>query len=396
MINIPINQIKEKISAKTGMSDAEITAKIKEKLRQLSGLISEEGAAHIIANELGVKLFEAGETLQIKGVLGGMRNVDLACKVVQKYEMREFTSAKGPGKVLSILVGDESGLIRIVFWNKQAENALALKEGDVIKVVGGYVRENQGRNEIHINDMAKLIVNPPGVTINAPARGGSSGPRDYTRKKISELQETDMNVEVLATIVQVFDLNFFEVCPQCNKRIRLREEGFVCQTHGSVEPDFNFVMNVYLDDGTDNVRTVLWRDQAEQLLGMKKDQILMFKDDPARFEPIKHDLLGNMIIVSGRATKNQTFDRIELTAAQVNKNPNPHQETARVKEEASKAPPKHNPVHQNVAAKIPLASTMPPPTYTKTKPNFEKKTSNPDDDFTAMNIEEELVDLDDL
>ena len=60
MINIPLSDIKEKIAKEKGISEQEINTKIKAKLDQLSGLISEEGAAHIIANELGVELMPSG------------------------------------------------------------------------------------------------------------------------------------------------------------------------------------------------------------------------------------------------------------------------------------------------------------------------------------------------
>ena len=48
-----INRIKEK-----GFNEKEIERKINRKLEELSGLISREGAAHLIANELGIKIFE--------------------------------------------------------------------------------------------------------------------------------------------------------------------------------------------------------------------------------------------------------------------------------------------------------------------------------------------------
>jgi hypothetical protein len=381
MINIPIDQIKDRISKKTGLQESEISAKIKDKLRQLSGLISEEGAAHIVANELGVKLFEIGENLQVKNILAGMRNVDLTAKVIQRYEKRDFTSQKGPGQVASMLVGDETGVIRIVLWNKQVESATELKDGDVIKIVGGYVRENQGRKEVHLNDMSKLIINPKGVDIKV----AEQTPKEFTRKKISEITETDASVEIFATIVQVFDLNFFEVCPQCNKRIRLREDGFVCQAHGKVEPVYNFVMNIYVDDSSDNIRVVLWREQVQELLGLNRQQVLEYKEDTAKFEAIKHNLLGNMIIISGRASKNQTFDRIELVASKINKNPNPEEETQRIKEELAKQP----------AAEEKKDDAK----YMKTKPNYSESRPDPDqnkDDMDEFKIEEELVDIEDI
>src|SRR4030042_326281 len=283
MMNMPLSQIKERISQKTGMSEDDVNQKIKAKLRQLPGLISEEGAAHIVANELGVKLFDIGEKLQIKNVLAGMRNVDVVGKVLQKYELREFNKENTSGKVANLLMGDETGAIRVVLWHKQAELINQIKEGDVLKIRGGYVRENNGRKEVHLSEISKLIINPPGIEVEVKA----FAPQESTRKNIADIKEDDANVEVLATIVQVFDINFFEVCPKCNKRVRLRDEGFICPTHGKVEPAYNYVLNIYLDDGSDNIRVVFWRQQIEELLGMSREQILAFKDDPSMFEPIK-------------------------------------------------------------------------------------------------------------
>ncbi|KYK25741.1 hypothetical protein AYK26_01865 [Euryarchaeota archaeon SM23-78] len=332
MISMPLPQIKERIIKKTGLTEEQLNQKIKAKLQKLSGLISEEGAAHIIANELGVKLFDIGEKLQIKNILPGMRNVDVIGKVLQKYELREFQTEKHSGKVSNMLIGDETGTVRVVMWHKQAELINQLKEGDVVKIRGGYIRDNNRRYEIHLSEMSKLIINPPGVKVEVKPYE----PPAAVRKKIAEIQEDDANVEILATIVQVFDINFFEVCPQCNKRIRLREEGFVCPSHGKVEPNYNYVLNLYLDDGSDNIRVVFWRQQAEELLGMDNFQILTFKDDPTKFEPIKTELLGHIVKISGRANKNQNFDRIELIASKVDKSPDPDEEIKKLKEEADR------------------------------------------------------------
>jgi replication factor A1 len=391
MINIPLPQIKERISQKTGLPEDEINQKIKAKLKQLPGLISEEGAAHIVANELGVKLFDIGEKLQIKNILAGMRNVDVVGKVLQKYELREFNKENTSGKVANILIGDETGIVRVVLWNKQAELINQLKEGDVVKVRGGYVRENNGRKEVHLNDLSKLIINPPGVEVEVKPYT----PQTFMRKQIADIKEDDANVEILATIVQVFDINFFEVCPQCSKRVRLRDEGFACPTHGNVTPDYNYVLNLYLDDGSDNIRVVFWRQQIEELFSMDRSQIMAFKDDPSKFEPMKTELLGNIIKVSGRANKNQNFDRIELVANKVDKSPDPDEEIKKLKEEADKV------VEQKEEAPV---KAIPKVIPAKEKQSFEKKETKEDFDsedisddegnFEKFDIDNELVNPD--
>jgi len=387
MINLPLDESIARIAKKTDLSEQEVKDKIKAKLRALAGLISEEGAAHIVANELGVKLFEVGEALKIKSIMPGMRNVDVLGKVIQKYDLREFTSERGPGKVASMLIGDDSGVIRVTMWHKQAELSTQFKEGDVVKIVGGYVRENNGRKEIHMNEMSKLTINPAGVDIQVKPYT----PPVFTRKKISEITEQDTAVEVLGTIVQVFDLTFFEVCPQCNKRVRLREEGFMCPTHNKVVPNYNYVMNIYLDDGSDNIRVVLWREQAEQLLALPREKILSFREDVAAFEGLKTDLLGNIVKISGKALKNQNFDRIELVASKVDKSPNPEEEIARIKQEPMPAP------QEKPAARTePAPRPEPTPSKPAYKPEPTKKRDSSEDEIENINIDDEMVSIDDI
>jgi len=322
MIKMPYNDILEKIKEKSGLSEEEIKEKIDGKLKQLSGLISKEGAAHIVANELGVKLFDAlGGKLQIKNILTGMRSVEVVGKVTRVFELREFNSKGRAGKVASFVIGDETGTIRIVMWGDQAENIAKLKESVIVKVVGGYVRENQNGKEVHLNDMGKLIINPEGETVGE-VKETSSG----KRKKIKQLNENDSNVEILGTIVQVFDPKFFEICPECGRRARLKEDKFVCETHGEVKPNYSFVLNVFLDDGTDNIRVVCFKNQALKLLDKTQEQMLEYRDNPEKFEEMKTELLGNIIKFVGRTTKNEMFDRLEFISQLVFPNPNPDEE----------------------------------------------------------------------
>ena len=48
------------------------------------------------------------------------------------------------------------------------------------------------------------------------------------------------------------------------------------------------------------------------------------------FETVKKDLLGNIIKVAGRCTRNQMFDRLELISQSVDPAPNPEEELKRI------------------------------------------------------------------
>ena len=321
MIKIPLPELIETIKKESGLSEAEINNKITQKLNQLSGLISKEGAAHIIANELGIKLLEQIQgKLQIKNILAGMRSVETVGKVTQIFEVREFQSQNRSGKVGSIIMGDETGAIRLVMWGSQTDHIAKLNQGDIIKVENAYCRENQGRKEIHMNDRSSLAINPEGESVGEVKTTEERAAAK--RKSISTLEEAN-NIELLATIVQVFEPRFYEVCPQCNKRAKQTDTGFECKDHGKVAPAYSAVMNLFLDDGTGNIRAVFFKNQADRLIG--KD-ILQFKDDVPSFEVVKNDLLGKIIKVIGRVTKNDMFDRLEFISFLVFPDPDPEEE----------------------------------------------------------------------
>ena len=321
MIKLPLSQIIETIQKESGLSETEINNKINQKLNQLSGLISKEGAAHIIANELGIKLLEQTQgKLQIKNILAGMRNVETVGKITQIFEVREFQTNNRSGKVGSIIFGDETGAIRLVMWGSQTDNIAKLNQGDIIKIENAYCRENQGRKEIHMNDRSKIIINPEGESVGE-VKTTEDRP-SAQRKHISDLAEGN-NIELLGTIVQVFEPRFYEVCPNCNKRAKQTENGFECKDHGKVTPAYSAVFNIYLDDGTGNIRAVFFKNQADKLIG--KD-ILQFKDNPATFETVKNELLGKIIKTVGRVTKNDMFDRLEFIAFLVFPDPDPEEE----------------------------------------------------------------------
>jgi len=321
---MPLPDMLARITEKTGLSEADLTQKIEEKCKALSGLISKEGAAHIIANELGVKLVE--NSGKVKDLLPGMRNAQVLGRVTQIYEVREFQRADNTaGKVGSFLVGDGTGVVRIVCWGSKADVVSSLSTGQAVKVSAGVVRENQrGYKEVHLNDASKVDTNP---SEEVPEVGQAP------RKSLKDLKEGDDQVQIMGTIVQVFDPKFFEVCSQCGSRIKEMEGQWMCNQHGNVPVDYSYLVNVYLDDGTENMRIVLFRNQAENLLDKTKEQMVAYRIAPDSFEPMKTELLGEQFSFVGRVKKNTFFDRVEFIANQVSK-AKPEEELARLENNA--------------------------------------------------------------
>ncbi len=90
---------------------------------------------------------------------------------------------------------------------------------------------------------------------------------------------------------------------------------------------------MYLDDGSGNIRVVFFGNQIQQLLKKSDEDILIYRTAPEAFEKVKTDLLGEMIKVTGRSTKNEMFNKVEFVASTVVTNINPEEEIIRLQDE---------------------------------------------------------------
>jgi ssDNA-binding replication factor A large subunit len=325
-IKISYEDIVNTLVEKSKLSKEDIEKKIEDKLNQLSGLISKEGAGHIIANELGVKLIEQldGE-MKVKDIKAGMRNISVSGKILAVYDLREFNTNGRAGKVCNCFMGDETGNIRAVGWGSKADEVSKLEKGEIVKLENIYARENQGRVEVHMNDNSVIEKSPEGISIDIDENAIPT-PETASRKYIKDLEVSEDIVEILGHIVQVFDIRYFEVCPKCQKRVRYEGNGFNCPEHGEVEPDYGSVLNFIIDDGTENIRLVCFKNQLTQLFNLSNEELSGLREDPAKFLELKDNLLGTLVKIRGRVRENQMFGRKEFMTIFIDTKPNPDEE----------------------------------------------------------------------
>jgi replication factor A1 len=309
MVHIPHEMIVSKLIEETGLSREDIDKRVQSKMKELSGLLSPEGAAHIIANELGVDVHPSiDKPMKIGEILEGMRNITINAKIVQKYEIREFERDGSKGRVASIVVGDETGRIRVTFWHGAVDMLEGIDVDDIIQIKNVYARNNQGRVELSSNDSTKIKAKPKGVLIEGVADPRAIAP---PRCMIKDAKEGSA-ATLLGVVVQVFKPTFFEVCPECNRRAKSKGDVFVCDEHGEVEPKFSYVMNMVLDDGSGSIRTVLFRENALQFVEKTHEEMIVLKNEIEEWEALRSSLLGKMLKASGRIVKNAMFERTEL------------------------------------------------------------------------------------
>jgi len=299
MIKMTYEQILEKIQSQTNKPVSEIELLVQNKLAKLSDLISKEGAAHIIANELKVKLFDKIEgKLKIKDIVSGMNSVDVLAKVISNYGIREFQKENRQGRVASMLIGDDTGTCRLVLWDthhiEKIEND-ELKEEKVILLKNAYVKENNGFKEVHLGNRSSIEYSDEKVNVVSYSQA-------LTTKKIKDLEENDY-ASISGTIVQVFEPKFYNSCPECRKKVN--EEG-KCEVHGIIQIKQSPIVNLYLDDGTENIRVVLFSENANKLIS--NIETLKSTDE------FRDEVLGKQLKMQGRVIRNESYDRNEFRA----------------------------------------------------------------------------------
>jgi len=274
----------DKIVKEAGIERAEIERRVEAKKAKLSGLISKEGAAQIVAAELNINFDNVDA--KIGELMSGMRNVNVV------------------GKVLNFVLADDTNNMRIVLWDT---NHIALfeegkiKEGDVVEIKNGGMRES----ELHLSSFSeikksdKVIENVQTVRVMA-------------EKGIGELVEGG-GVKVRGTVVQLFNPRFYHVCPECGKKAEQDGEGFKCGEHGKVQAKDRAILNFVVDDGSETVRVVLFSDSIGQLIPEEDLQ------DAEKLNAFRDDFLGSEIWLSGNVKKNQLFGNLEIVGQGVEK-----------------------------------------------------------------------------
>ena len=282
-------KILSKLSKSSGIEEEEIDRRVEAKRSKLSGLISREGALQVIAAELGISF--DNEKLKIDELLPGMRKVHFSGKVITIYPIRTFTTKSGEeGKVVNMIVADESSNIKLVLWDtnhiKMIEDG-TVKEGVSVEILSGNMRQG----EVHMGSFAEFKLSKekfPEVKVERPTK----------KKDIQEFNVGD-KINTRAFVVQAFDLRFFNANVQTGKKATEEE------ISSGVATEKKAILNLVLDDGTENIRAVFFNELVQKMgLSEYSDEELMKQQ--------KENLLGKEFVFGGNVRMNSYFNTPEL------------------------------------------------------------------------------------
>ena len=277
------DKLLERISKASDLDIEELKRKVEAKRAKLSGLISKEGAVQIIAAELGIS-FE-GERLKISELVQGMKRVNVIGKITRVFPIREFKKNDREGKIGSFLLGDETSNVRVVLWDISHISLIEkgeLKEGDVVEISNGGFRNG----ELHLSTFSDIKSSNEKLDDVKTDRAFSLG-------RLSDAS-LGKNMKVRAIIVQTFEPRYFD---------SKQKEG-----------EKGVVLNIVLDDGTENIRAVLFGEVIKGL-GITDDELFSLE----KFNEKREQLLGEEKFFSGNFRNNSFFNRTEMVVDNVEK-----------------------------------------------------------------------------
>ena len=218
-----IEDIYEDLDADVSIDDFE--AAVAEKVEQMGGLADEETAAMLIAHELGDR-----DVNGIADIEPGMDEVEFAAKVTGIGEMRTFERDDDDtdGQVINVEAADETGQIRLVFWDEQATAVVEedLQPGTVLRVKG---RPREGYQGVEVS--VTRVESDPDVDIDVEIRD------EY---RVEDLSLGQSDVTVAGEVLAVEDIRTFQ-----------RDDG----SEGRVS-------NLTIGDETGRIRVTLWDDRT--------------------------------------------------------------------------------------------------------------------------------------
>ncbi|MFX1317191.1 MAG: hypothetical protein ACFE9T_15120 [Promethearchaeota archaeon] len=236
-----------KIIENTGLTRNEIQQLVEEKKVELKGLISDEGALFIVAEELGVDVKEESKSLlenidiKVSDVTSNMKNITLIGRIKEIYDLFTFNRSDGGiGKVSSFLLHDDSGDIRVVLWDDHVnifkENNFTKNE--LVKIVNGYAKKGKYEGvEIHIGNLSKVILSPEDVDY-----------KNYPKVKeeyipIGNIDLTMKSISIEGKIIQKFPIKEF-----------IKKDG-----------ESGKVGSLFLLDSTGSIRITFWNDDTNKI-----------------------------------------------------------------------------------------------------------------------------------
>ena len=166
-----LNQI---LAKNPGMQRDELLSMVERKKQESHGLLSEEGAVRLLAQQLAGLSGQSVNIsdLRISSVQAGLSDTTISGEILSLSQLREFQRSDGSvGKLVRVKLRDGSGQITCVLWDSTAEivEKEQLATGSKLRFVHGYTRLGlAGEVEFHLGSRSAIEILSRSPTVGLP------------------------------------------------------------------------------------------------------------------------------------------------------------------------------------------------------------------------------------
>jgi len=223
--------------------------------------------------------------IKVKDLRSGIGSVDVTARVLE-IKQRD-TEVNGENrKIFSGTIADETGKAQFTSWHD-----FKLKEGDVLRITGGYVKSWKGIPQLTFDERATVK--------KLDKSKVPKGKLELNRIPLHELVEKRGALDVLieGTIIEIRPgSGVIMRCPECSRALQNGQ----CNLHGEVSGKPDLRLKLIVDDGTGSVSSVLNRELTEKLLGKTLEECKKMNEGDL-LTKLNKTLFGRTIGMRGNA-----------------------------------------------------------------------------------------------
>lgn len=273
------------------ISKEDFMQRVQEKVESMGGLCDEPMAAMLVANELGFS--DVGrDSVKVENITAESGQINLVSKVVSVFDTKEFTRNDGTiGRVGNIIVGDETGKVKVTLWDNMADliKAGKIRIGQTLQI-SGYAKQGYSGVEINVGNNGVLAESEEEIEVTA------------STQKIKDIKDGMGDLNLTGKILEISEIRTFQ-----------RKDG-----------NSGKVGNLLLGDDTGTIRVTLWDDKTEFLNDVEYGDTLELVNAYARENAFTQKVelqVGNRSIIKKSEKKveyEEEFTPIEDIRADMN------------------------------------------------------------------------------
>src|SRR5467141_3256151 len=164
MIESSENLLNQILAKNPDLRREELLSMVERKKQESHGLLSDEGAVRLLAQQLAGLSGQAVNIsdLRISSIQAGLSDATISGEILSISQLREFQRSDGSvGKLVRVKLKDGSGQITCVLWDSTAEivEKEQLATGSKLRLSHGYTRLGlAGEVEFHLGSRSHLEV----------------------------------------------------------------------------------------------------------------------------------------------------------------------------------------------------------------------------------------------